>query len=89
MRRVDGSPVRLRVENFERLCSALDLHTAQQRVTALGVSSAQYYKILAGAPAGPKWIDCCLRLFGGRYYEQLFELLDPATVAGMAGVEVA
>jgi hypothetical protein len=74
--RGDGSPVRLRVESFEGLANALGLKTGQARQEALGISQAQYWKVRHGAPAGAKFIDACLRVFGGRYYEALFERIE-------------
>jgi hypothetical protein len=84
-RRADGSsPVRLDVETFEIFCELRGLSTVQQRMDALDLSMAQYYRIVGGAPVGAKTIDSCLRAFGGRVYERLFVRVDqdePAEVS--------
>lgn len=73
--------VRLNVAEFDRLCTLRGWTTARQRCTALGISPAQYSKVLAGQSGpGAKFIGNAVEVLAVPY-GVLFTRQAPEPVA--------
>ena len=67
-------PLRLRFEEFDRLCRLRQWDTDAERARQLGISQATLTNLRRGrVAAGSKVIDACNRVFGAATYDVLFE----------------
>jgi transcriptional regulator with XRE-family HTH domain len=68
------NPLRLRLEEFDRLTSLRGWNTDAERARQLGVSGATMTNLRKGkVNPGPKFIDQCLKAFGTPMYDVLFD----------------
>jgi len=80
------APLRLRIDEFDRLTKIRGWTTDAERAKAIGVHPSQMSRIRAGATPGQKFIDGCHAIWGAAGYDVLFdkagqEITDTETAA--------
>jgi transcriptional regulator with XRE-family HTH domain len=71
------SPLRLRLEEFDRLTGRRGWTTDAERSRQLGVSQATLTNLRKGkVNPGAKFIAACLEVFGAQSYDLLFDPCD-------------
>ena len=72
------APLRLRIEEFDRITKIRGWDTDAKRAQAIGVHASQMSRVRAGSVPGQKFINGVVAIWGAAAYDLLFEeYVDP------------